>query len=298
MKQWVAPSAKWRLRANAIAATHCPASAAAVLYNSRAVPVMGFVAQLAILPAEVSTAERGVVSALLHAATNTFDEAAIFNLAVAGGPAITSLKVMSLATMARTAYKTLPDWRQCCNILEQVTDDMPGVFLCTGVASPACWHSPPFAFNLRMVAEGFKSAPIVDKFMKPSHFINQSRMRLGDAAKDAARLLNRSRLPMGRKQIQKTLAIGFKEALLPPKLEALLASRFEKHFAAACSKNVVPDWKALLAFLRTCQHHYAMIALKTLLNSWCTSTRYNDNSADSCIFGCSHAKDDISHYSS
>ena len=68
--QWVAPSAKWRLRAKAIAATHCPASAAAVLYNSRAVPVMGFVAQLAILPAEVSTAERGVVSALLHAATN------------------------------------------------------------------------------------------------------------------------------------------------------------------------------------------------------------------------------------
>ena len=52
---------------------------------------------------------------------------------------------------------------------------------------------------------------------------------------------------MGRKQIQKTFAIGFKEALLPPKLEALLASRFEKHFAASCSKNVVPDWKALLA---------------------------------------------------
>jgi len=103
---------------------------------------------------------------------------------------------------------------------------------------------------------------------------------------------------MGRKQIQKKFAIGFKEALLPPKLEALLASRFEKHFAAACSKNVVPDWKALLAFLRTCQHHYAMITLKTLLNSWCTSSRYNDNSADSCIFGCSHAKDDISHYSS
>jgi hypothetical protein len=40
-KQWLAPSAKWRLRAKAIASTHSPASAAAVSYNTRAVPVMG-----------------------------------------------------------------------------------------------------------------------------------------------------------------------------------------------------------------------------------------------------------------
>lgn len=49
-KQWVAPSAKWRLRAKEIASSHCPSSAAALTYNTRAVPHMGYVAQLALLP--------------------------------------------------------------------------------------------------------------------------------------------------------------------------------------------------------------------------------------------------------
>ena len=115
--QWVAPSAKWRLRAKAIASTHSPAAAAAHLYNTRAVPVMGYIAQLALLPADIGTAERGVVSALLHAATNSFDDGSVFNLDVAGGPAICSLKVTCLAALARAARETLPEWRKCCEVL-------------------------------------------------------------------------------------------------------------------------------------------------------------------------------------
>ena len=140
------------------------------------------------------------------------------------------------------------------------------------------------------------SNPIVDDFTKLSHIINQSRQRLRDAAKDAARLLNRSRLPMGRKQIQKKLAIGFKEALLPPKLEALLGSRFCKHFASLCTDGFAPHWEQLLACVKAAQPYYVMLALKTLLNTWCTQGPYHDCSADLCIFGCAGAVDDISHY--
>ena len=164
--QWLAPSAKWRLRAKAIASTHSPASAAALAYNSRAVPVLGYISQLAILPTEISTSERGVVSACLHVATNTFDDGSIFNLPFAGGPSITSLKVASLAALARTAYKTLPAWRQCCTVLENVTEDMPGQFLVSKVANPLCWDSPPFALNLRMVAERFGPVPALTSSSK------------------------------------------------------------------------------------------------------------------------------------
>ena len=145
-------SAKWIERAKAIASTHSPASAAAYPYNTRAVHVMGYVAQLALLPADIDTAERGVVSALLHVTTDTFDDGSIFNLNVAGGPAICFLKVTCLAFLARAARETLPEWTDCCAIFEQITDDMPGAMLQSRVASPTCWGSPPFALNLKLAA--------------------------------------------------------------------------------------------------------------------------------------------------
>ena len=151
---------------------------------------MGYVAQLALLPPEISATERGVVSALLHVATNTFDDGSICNLLCSGGPAIVSLKVSSLAVLARTAYKTLPEWRKICAVLADLTDDMPGQLLKLKVANPACWNSPPFAFILRIAAECFQPAPIVDECLKPSRFINKDRQRLRHAARDATRLLN------------------------------------------------------------------------------------------------------------
>ena len=297
-KQWVAPSAKWRLRAKSIAATHCPASAAAFLYNARAVPVMAYVAQLALLPADISTSERGVVSALMHAATNTFDDGSIFNLGVAGGPDITSLKVMSLAALARTAYRSLPAWRQSCAVLENVTDDMPVAVLTTGIASPPCWDSPPFAFNLRMAAERFTRTPPVDKFLKPSHFINKARQELAHAATRAACSLARARVPSKLYYVQKQFAKEFKTGLLPPTLVALLTTRFVKHFAAVCTVGFTPCWEELVSCLRSAPTHCAMVALKTLLNTWCTRRRYHEEGPDACIFGCADARDDMTHYAS
>ena len=260
-------------------------------------------AQLALLPTEVSTSERGVVSACLHVATNTFDDGSVFNLPRAGGPAIASLKVTSLATLARAAFKTLPEWKKCCQILENITDDMPGGFLVSNVANPACWDSPPFAFNLRMVAECFEPTPIIDATLKPSHFINKARERLAKAAANVARELRGPRFPTrGRKvnqrgwHVQKQFAAAFKEALLPSSLETLLEARFLKHFAPLCPLGFAPQWEELLTCLRQAQPHFAMAALKTLLNSWCTRGRYHDESAKNCVFGCAGAPDDITHY--
>ena len=102
--------------AKAIAATHSPASAAAHSYNTRAVPVMGYVAQLALLPPEISVTERGVVSALLHVATNTFDDGSVYNLQSGGGIAIVSLKVMSPAASARTVLRRCRNGRNAARL--------------------------------------------------------------------------------------------------------------------------------------------------------------------------------------
>jgi hypothetical protein len=112
------------------------------------------------------------------------------------------------------------------------------------------------------------------------------------------RRLNKSSQPLAKRKVQKEFADGFKTALLPSTLEALLESRFVKHFAPLCEDGVTPDWNEMLACLRNAQPHFAMAALKTLLNSWCTRSRYHEDGIDECIFGCGGARDDISHYAS
>ena len=91
-------------------------------------------------------------------------------------------------------------------------------------------------------------------------------------------------------------ADSFKTALLPPTLVALLESRFVKHFAPVCKLGFVPCWEEVISCLQRAQTHFAMAALKTLLNSWCTCRRYHEDGLDVCIFGCRCARDDISHY--
>jgi hypothetical protein len=100
----------------------------------------------------------------------------------------------------------------------------------------------------------------------------------------------------GNKQYQKEFANQFKIALLPCTLVSLLSARFKKHFAGLCSQGFEPSWETTLRVLQSAQTHFAMAALKTLLNSWCTQGRYHDSSADLCIFGCAGAVDDILHY--
>jgi hypothetical protein len=165
----------------------------------------------------------------------------------------------------------------------------------TKVASPECWDTPPFAYNLKFAAEGFKPNVVVDRYLKKSHFINKSRIALGAAAHETNKQLNRSHPPPVKIKVQQAFTISFKRALLPETLNQLLAGRFEKHFALLCAPGFTPDWENLISTLKTSQTHYVMIALKTLLNSWCTKGRYHDDSFADCIFGCI-AADDISHY--
>ena len=150
---------------------------------------------------------------------------------------------------------------------------MPVKLYASGVASPACWDSPPFAFNFKMAAEHFEPLPLIDCFLKDSHFINKSRLQLGEATRATVRKLSRpTRVDFGAgdacwMSVQKEFATLFKQALLPQGLESLLASRFTKHFAALCVDGLTPYWNELLSCFRNAQSHFAMAALKTLLNS-------------------------------
>lgn len=153
----------------------------------------------------------------------------------------------------------------------------------------------PFALNLKMDAQCFQRVPAVDKFLKDSHFVNKARAPLHEAARGAARHLSKNRRMLKQKGVQKEFADRFKSALLPSTLVNLLKSRFNKHFANLCPTSCDPCWQETMLLLKVLRCHSSMVALTTLLNSWCTRGRYHDDSAELCIFGCA-PEDDIKHY--
>ena len=69
--QWDKPMRKYLARARAIGATHAPFNISAYMYNSKAVSVLAYKAQLIPPPARTQQSERGALSTITHFATNS-----------------------------------------------------------------------------------------------------------------------------------------------------------------------------------------------------------------------------------
>ena len=82
--QWASVTEKWKSRVKAIADTHAASGTATLNYTRRALPVLGYVAQLTLPPETFFRAERGQVLHLWHMATNSLDNATLLNLKKAG----------------------------------------------------------------------------------------------------------------------------------------------------------------------------------------------------------------------
>ena len=110
--QWTKALGKFATRAKSIAASRASPVANAFNYNSRALPLLGYKAQLTFLPQETHKIERAAAQQVLHLATNALDEQSLFALHMIGAPEIKNLKAFALAALARTAKNTmLAMWR-------------------------------------------------------------------------------------------------------------------------------------------------------------------------------------------
>ena len=95
--QWVAPLRKWQERAKDIAASHMGSKLAALTYNSRAVSVLGFIAQLAPPPDEIFPLEQATLHYIMHIPTNSFERRVFSNLEQLGCKAFLSISFAWLA---------------------------------------------------------------------------------------------------------------------------------------------------------------------------------------------------------
>jgi len=110
--QWEAPICKFMLRAQEINAGHFPINVSAHLYNSRAVSVLGYKAQLVPPPASFAPKERAALHLVTHFATNSLTHGGFFHLHLVGSPRITCASVTCSAALLRTAVRTHHLWSE------------------------------------------------------------------------------------------------------------------------------------------------------------------------------------------
>ena len=113
-QQWAAAISKLASRAKAIAnaPSSCPIAAAS-LYNSRALPVVSFLAQLFFPHAlvELNMLERRMLSMIFKFPFTGISQAGFLNLHRWGGVEAKSLEVTMLVSLMRSVSLTLSSWR-------------------------------------------------------------------------------------------------------------------------------------------------------------------------------------------
>ena len=107
--QWKHAADKWQTRALSIAHSGATPAISALLYNSRALPTLGYISQLCTLPKNFRRKEVGIANSIMHLPASTLSASTAFTWSSGGAPKILSGVVMNHAILLRTALQTVPN---------------------------------------------------------------------------------------------------------------------------------------------------------------------------------------------
>ena len=149
--QWLAAEAKYERRTLDIASTRAPPSVALRLHATRAVPTLGYLAQVLEPPPQAISSQLARFHALCHIPNNSFSLTAAYKMAEAGGPKFTTLRPFACAAAARAALTTLDTWEYWCRELRKISAEDGAIAReVVGLHWPSCWNTMPLAFRLEM----------------------------------------------------------------------------------------------------------------------------------------------------
>jgi len=298
-KQWEAPIAKHKERAEEIARLDLPMQLSGARYNSRAVTVLGYVAQLSPLPKGLCNVELASGSKALGFAPRALSNGALFSLDSWKGVKLVQPSLYALACRIRAAAKTLSGFASQHN--ELVKPALDGVPLGRALDPATCdmpipdgWSRQAFSSTLFLTSElgGLECnseqreavRAVLSDFRQGSGRKNlQSRVYkalVENRSSDWGPLLER-RVAMFRADWLKCPA----QAQVTPRAGSFL---MPSPAAWHCSSNVTQAWAMTMKGLGVSN---VMITLKTWTNAWCTTTRYHEMHLWPCIFGCSDCDD-------
>ena len=279
---------KFVSRAQALHKTTNAVSIKSYLFNSCCTSVIQYKAQLFPLPLRFDIKERAAMHAVFHLATNSLDHASFFWLHLAGGPKVQSATVAARAAMCRTAYNSQNIWREWKRQLEVIAiESLSLADLGCGRRWPHWWDSTPIALNLSHAQSSFPGEP---------------RWSVGASA--AHNELTGTALPQQSSSLTKKPKIQatFYKQLLPHRFPDKFEKFCSDRLAALLQLDLAPtsafDLGESFKVLKSIRKHEAFQVIKTGINSWATSRRFDhDEVTLPCIFGCSDGcEDDLAHY--
>jgi len=155
-KLWQNAISKWLSRSFAIAAAKAPMGTTLHLYNTRAIPTLLYLAQIAPLPVDVRRKELGVLSRLFHIPHNSLSRSAAYNLARWGSVRVDCPEIMAKACRLRAAVKTLDTWQvSLARMASAAQEHLPMDRFFAGLFWGRQWDAPPFAACLSDASTGF-----------------------------------------------------------------------------------------------------------------------------------------------
>jgi hypothetical protein len=272
--QWTIALEKFSKRCRQVNELALPVSSSIRQFNFRAIPVLGYIAQLAPPPPNFTNRELTEVLRALKFSGCCISTDAAYNLEVWFGINPVRPRNYMLACMLRACHKTYVGYTNMHEELErkafasQVLDASHSLL-------PWGWDADAFASNLFKCATGELPPPFSN--IQPGILsILRDRTRKGSLQKAFHELLNKNSLCYWPKEVIHKIQL-----LIFPSPRAVLFSD--------------DQFGALVESLNVCKRSVRTSYFKSLSNQWATRSRYQEHS-HSCIFGCNDSKDNLKHY--
>ena len=276
MSSWDAPLSKFRERVRQIKALQLGPGLAAYLFNTYAVPVLQYVAQLLPSPPCLVDAAKSAVTSLLGVPFTALGAHGPYRLGDAGGPKFQSPIVSTLAARIRAARRIFGPHDFIVAHLRAVAVEFLSLGEGRRLSAPSFWDRTSVADYIANAFVGLPMQPLVHEFVAPI-------------------LVDRPALRSARRvglQSQLTEALHY---VVHPcdmintctsKLSRMVGSAFRSELSIRKVERALKFATAQSAFTATC-------TLKLFCNAWCTGSHFGESLP--CIFGC-RAADSLRHY--
>ena len=282
---WVAPREKFLKRVHDIYLMRPPLAMIPGIFSSKALSVMGYVAQMFAPPPRLKHLELRAAGKVLHVATNSFNTDALYHAGLFGAPQLPRPSAYLMACLIRSAWKTLKGFQlmhdELCNIYIHNANLNMVAPECT---RPDGWGSDAICHTLTRAFKGDL----------PNSLFPGSKPKLDSLYRRYMRGEVKGSL---QKKIYETLL-----SCTPLGFQSLIHDRFvtlglQPEYASVFRDNDIAD------FAERIKHHSKLLPgharfelLRSWTNGWFTSSRMKEANQLPCIFGCANERDSLAHY--
>jgi len=293
--QWAGPLAKFKARVQDIGQQGLPLPLCAARFNSRAVTVLGYVAQLVPLPHGFASIELAAGSKVLGFAPSSLNTGAVFSLDRWGGLKLVQPSLYALASRIRAALRTFKGYEaQHDELARLAMEALPIARALKGCTTPLGWSSEAFCTVLTKTSQLQELGCSAAQLQALQGIVQD--YRNGKLQKKLqGKLFNalHSCRPDTWSPLLAQRSVTLREWSPGSDGLEVMAQPISSQPAWTLSAAFCDEWAQVSRHL---QGQVVMTVLKTWANAWCTTRRYHEDICWPCIFGCTGAPDTLSHY--